>query len=200
MNKKNFDLRVNNKSNNLSGKFLIASPFMSTDEIFNKSLIYITDHCSDGAIGLIVNHNLYVNKKLNKALNKMFFNDPNLVNAKLEIFLGGPLDPEKGFIIHSNDYSKDLLFRCNDEISISSSTNTLKNILKGVGPKQSLLVMGYTGWNAKQLEREIENNLWIVADSDADLLFDPNHETKWQAALSKVGIDRTLFCGQIGHG
>ena len=200
LNRKNFDIRVSNKSNNLSGKFLIASPFVSNDEIFNKSLIYVTDHNENGAVGLIVNHNIYVNKKLNKTLSKMFFDDSKVSNAKLEIFLGGPLDPEKGFIIHSNDYNKDLLFKCNDEISISSSTKTLKNILKGVGPKRSLLVMGYSGWSAKQLEEEIEQNLWIVADSDIDLIFNPNHDTKWDKALKGVGIDRSMFCCQIGHG
>jgi putative transcriptional regulator len=200
LNKKNFDLRASSKSNNLSGKFLIASPFVETDEIFNKSLIYVTDHNKNGAVGLIVNHNIYVNKKLNKTLNKMFFNDSSMVNAKLEIFLGGPLDPEKGFIIHSNDYNQDLLFKCNDEISISSSTNTLKNILKGVGPKRSLLVMGYSGWKANQLEKEIEKNLWIVADSDLDLIFNSNHDTKWEKALKKLGIDQSMFCCQIGHG
>jgi putative transcriptional regulator len=200
LNRKNFDLRVSNKSNNLSGKFLIASPFVQSDEIFNKSLIYVTDHNADGAVGLIVNNNIYVNKKLNKTLSKLFFNDASLANAKLEIFLGGPLDTEKGFIIHSNDYSKDLLIKCNDEISISSSTTTLKNILKGAGPKRSLLIMGYSGWKANQLEEEIEQNLWIVADSDTDIIFNPNHNTKWENALKKIGIDQSMFCCQVGHG
>lgn len=198
--KQNFDFSQQDQLNNLSGKFLIASPFVGMSEIFNKSLIYITDHNKDGAAGLIINYNLYINKKLNKSLNKMFFDDPQLKSAKFEIFLGGPIEPEKGFIIHSNDYDKDLLTKCCNDISISCSVNTLKDIIKGNGPKRSLLVMGYTEWKAGQIEKEIANNLWIVAKSDVEIMFDAEYAKKWENALKSVGIDKNLFCGQIGHG
>jgi putative transcriptional regulator len=198
--KKIFDLTANYESDNLTAKFLIASPFIGLNDIFNKSLIYVTAHSPAGALGLIVNHQILIDKKLNKNLTKIFIDDKKLANADLQIFLGGPIEPERGFIIHSGEYEKDLLVRCEDDIAISCSSNTLNDILKGTGPKRSLLVMGYTGWEPGQLEKEISNNLWIVAQGDGDLLFDPHHETKWENALKTVGIDQSLFCGQVGHG
>ena len=195
-----FNFSNKNQLDNLTDKFLIASPFVGLNEVFNKSLIYITDHGEDGAVGLIINNNLFINKKLNRNLNKMFFDDPQLKNAKFEIFLGGPVDQEKGFILHSNDYDKDLLIKCSKDISISCSINTLKDIIKGSGPKHSLLAMGCTQWKAGQIEKEIANNLWIVAKGSMDIIFDTQNDKKWENALKSLGIDTKLFCGQVGHG
>jgi putative transcriptional regulator len=200
LDKKIFDLTSNNALNNLTGKFLIASPFIGLNAIFNKALIYITAHSKSGAVGLIVNHHINIEKKLDSSSSKSVADSSLLKDIEIEVCLGGPVEPERGFIIHSGEYEKDLLAKCNDEISISCSSNTLHKILTGTGPKRSLLVMGYTGWEAHQIEKEIENNLWIVTEGDVDLIFDHKHETKWETALKKVGIDQSLFCGQVGHG
>jgi putative transcriptional regulator len=201
---KTFNLTGNYESNNLASKFLIASPFIGLNELFNKSLIYIAEHSSNGAIGLIVNNKIHIGKQYDENLIKVFFNNAGKKftspKPEIQIFLGGPIEPERGFIIHSNDYDKDFLAKCNDEILISCSPNTLMKILNGSGPKHSLFLMGYTVWRAGQLEQEIADNLWIIAKSDTSLMFDSRNEDKWSNALKQVGIDTSVFCGQVGHG
>src|SRR6476659_5036479 len=133
--KNTFDLTQNNTINSLVGKFIIASPFIGLNDIFNRSLIYIADHTPEGAVGLIVNHHIYVDKNLSQDLSKIFMNETNISDEKImiasniQIFLGGPIDLERGFIIHSSEYQEDLLTQCDNEIVISCSSKTLKNIL-----------------------------------------------------------------------
>jgi len=204
--KNTFDLSQIKGASSLAGKFIVASPFIGVGDIFNRALIYIADHTSKGAVGLMVNHHIYVDKVLGQTMTNILINDTNhddeeiILSPNMQIFLGGPLDPERGFIIHSAEYKEDLLTQCDNEIAISCSAKTLKSIVTGRGPKKSLLVMGYTAWDKGQLEKEIEQNLWMVTEGDSDLIFNTRHQDKWKHALQRIGVDQSLFCGQIGHG
>ena len=199
-----FDLTGSHNSTNLIGKFLIASPFIGLSDIFNKSIIYIIDHNPKGAVGLIINHQIYTNNKSKVKGSRTFFSNVNgnyePIKPEIRIFLGGPIDTDKGFIIHSNEYKHDLLTEPASDVYISCSPDTLNKILEGGGPKQSLLMMGYTGWEAGQLEKEIAENLWIVAEGDTALIFDVHNEDKWDNTLKKMGIDQSLFSCRVGHG
>jgi putative transcriptional regulator len=206
------DLTGDDKSSNLTGKFLIASPFVGLNDLFDKSLIYIAEHSVNGVVGLIVNNpidplpcNINITKMFFNKKSKRFESDElnqlaNDAGNQLALFLGGPIDPERGFIIHSSDYQNDCLAKCSNDILISCSPNTLEKILDGSGPKSSLVVMGYTGWRAGQLEKEMAENLWVVTKGDANLMFQTPHELQWSAALKQVGVYEALFCGQIGRG
>ena len=177
---------------NLTGKILIASPFAMEGNVFHKSLIYVIKHSSEGSVGLIFNH------PVKDALANNLFSkiDDSLgnINLKLDIYLGGPVELERGFFLHTNDYNKNLLFSPNNgNIVVSSNIQILKDIAHGIGPKYSLFIIGYTGWNAGQLEFELESNLWIAAEPDHDLIFFGDATEKWNSSLQRIGVSTEDF-------
>jgi putative transcriptional regulator len=191
------DLTQNEGHATLAGKFLIASPFCQFNEMYSKSVIYVASHAKHGSVGMIINH--LINKMSSKHLLTMLRDETEINDLIIPVCLGGPVEPERGFILHTKDYARNVLFSLNDKLNVSSNVDILKDIASGHGPQKSLFVMGYTGWEPGQIEKEIESNLWIVADSDYDLIFNEKHDIKWKAALSSVGINENMFCSQIGR-
>lgn len=177
---------------NLTGKILIASPFAMEGNVLHKSLIYVIKHSNEGSIGLIFNHPVK-NAPANDLFSKIDSNLNN-INLKLDIHLGGPVEVERGFFLHTDDYNKNLLFNPIDgNIAVSSNVQILKDIANGIGPKDSLFIIGYTGWEAGQLEFELESNLWIAAEPDHDLIFFGNATEKWSKSLNQLGISTQDF-------
>ena len=120
--------------------------------------------------------------------------DLNFDNLELNIHIGGPVEVERGFFLHSSDYKENLLFHPNQgELAVSSNVKILQNIAAGNGPKNSIFIVGYTGWGTGQLDFELENNLWIVSDPDQELIFSGNDSTKWAKALNIVGVSSNYF-------
>ena len=176
-------------SNNLTGKVLIASPYTMNGNIFHKSIIYVLSHTPNGAVGLIVNH-----KVNNIDLNSVFKGIlKEIEQLPLPIHLGGPVEMSRGFFLRINETSPI------NQPSISSSNEILDEINGGELPKQSLFVMGYTGWTSGQLEFEIENNLWIVDDYRPSIIFNEEDENKWNVALQNLGINDASFASIVGH-
>lgn len=177
---------------NLTDKILIASPYTMEDNIFYQSTVYIVHHSDQGSIGFLVNR-LIKNPPVNSLFKKAEFKlDLNILNLKIHI--GGPLELERGFFLHSAEYNKNLLFKLeNSELAVSSNIEILKDITTGSGPKHSIFAIGYTGWGAGQLELEIQNNLWLLSELDYDIIFGDDHTTKWSNALAKLNIDDTGF-------
>lgn len=178
---------------NLTGKVLIATPFAMQGNVFYKSLIYVIRHCAEGSIGLIFNHP--VKNTYAENLFKRLENDTKVADLKLNLHLGGPVEIERGFFLHTNELrTKDVLFNSkNANLAVSSSTNIVKDIANGSGPEDSIFIMGYTGWNPGGLESEIENGLWVVAEPDHDIVFSKDSSDKWNKALSSVGISASEF-------
>lgn len=199
-----FDLRLDDNFHSLSGKCLVATPHGGLNNMFDKSLIYIASHTKNGAVGLIVNH--LINKIPLKTIMKMLKDDTSdVMDINFNIYLGGPIEPERGFILHSsNDYDeKNILFRFGDNLAISTNVQILKDIAAKVGPSKSLFVMGYTGWDAGQLEGEMMNNFWMIVDAHGDVILelvfaDLQNEEKWRRALEIIGIKDTIFSSQVG--
>ena len=186
--------------NNLSGKILIASPYTLYSDVFHKSLIYILSHTEDGASGLIVNH--LMSRMPLKSLFSTINDEKNTNNINdmvLSIYLGGPIELEKGFFLHSDEYDKNLLFKFQNNIAISSNTDILKDIAAGRGPKHSLFIVGYTSWAPGQLEFELENNFWIVSECNPELIFSEVNDQKWTIALKNLGIEDAHFTAKLGH-
>lgn len=186
---------------NLSGKFLIASPYSLSGDVFNKSLIYIVSHSDSGAMGLAVNN--LVNKLPANSIMDLF-KDQTPIDANhlvLPIYQGGPVEQERGFILHTLEYDKNPIMKVNPNtnLGISSNIEILRDIVKGSGPERSIFMLGYSGWSEGQLEDEIERGMWIVADSSPDLIFADESEDKWSAALEEAGIDNSTFSPQIGN-
>lgn len=190
-------LDTNHNFENLSGKFLIASPYFSFSDVYNKTIIYVASHDAKGSVGLIVNR-LASRLPFNSVL-KLLNDDSNVGDLILPVYLGGPVEPERGFILHTAEYDENLLLKFPDNLAVSSNMKILKDIAHGSGPCDSLFVLGYTGWDAGQLEQEMEKNMWLVSDCNKELLFSKSEEDKWDIALANIGIDNALFAPVAGH-
>jgi len=181
---------------NLSGKTLVATPHVITKGIYHKSLIYMLSHTEEGAIGLIFN------RLVNHIDLKSFFkikNDETTSPVMVPIYLGGPVEHEKGFFLHSTDYDKNLLLDFNNDLAVSSNVEISEDIVFGKGPKNSLFIVGYTAWKPGQLEEELEKNLWLIMDCGGEFIFADNPESKWHTALKHLGIDEAHFSLQTGN-
>lgn len=174
------------EDNSLTGKCLVATPQM-TDERFANSLIYICSHSKDGAMGFVVN----------KKIEEFSFSDLasqlpiNTVKpiAPIDLHQGGPLEKVRGFVIHSTDYVKEDTVVISDSIAISSSIDIITDIAFGIGPKENLIALGYASWAPLQLEKEIINNSWLIAQPTPELMFRTKDEDKWQKAIESTGVD-----------
>lgn len=175
----------------LKGKLLVASPTMS-EEPFSKSIIYICEHGDEGAMGLIINRPIE-NLNCKDILNQLDKDDTSQHSLEKTVHAGGPLDEQRGFILHSNDYASRHTVDINEGISVTSSIDILKHIAGGKGPDKSLVVLGYAGWRTQQLEQEIEDQSWFVAEPDKDIIFSDNHEMKWVRASGRIGIRPEFF-------
>ena len=181
----------------LTGQLLIAMPGMG-DPRFARSVIYVCAHSDDGAMGLIVN----------KPAPDVRFAD---LLAQLEIptgeglrdirvHFGGPVENERGFVLHSEDYQSGAgTLEVDDAISMTATQDILEDIAAGNGPERSLLALGYSGWGPGQLEAEIAQNGWLTATAPADILFGRANEHKWSAALKVLGIDPLLLSAEAGN-
>lgn len=175
----------------LSGKVLIATPYM-LEGIFNKSLIYMISHTPDGSMGLIFNH------LVNHIRMKSFFqitNEHVANNTTMPIYLGGPVEHERGFFLHSDDYEENLLLKFQNHLAVSSNEQIPYDIASGNGPKNSLFIIGYTSWKAGQLEDEIKNNMWMITDCSTEFIFS-DHPKRNGIMLCKILALRNLISHQ----
>lgn len=177
---------------NITGKILIASPYTMEGNVFHQSLIYVVQHDTDGAVGFIFNR-LINSTPVSSLLRNV---DPTLgLNlSNLEIHIGGPVEIERGFFLHSSEYDKNILFKTNNSnLVVSSNLGILQDINNGKGPNLNMFIIGYTAWTSGQMEFELQHNLWIVSEPDNDLIFGNDHNSKWFKALAKLGIDSRDF-------
>lgn len=187
---------TNQASGYLQGQLLIAMPTMM-DPRFQHTVIYMCAHSSAGAMGLVVN----------KPLDGISFPDLlqqlGIDNAKLDdrilVHFGGPVEPARGFVLHSTDYLREGTMVIDDGIGLTATVDVLKAIAHGQGPRRSLLALGYAGWAPGQLDQEIQANGWLHAAADEDLVFGFEHDSKWPRAIRKVGFDPGRLSTDAGH-
>ena len=105
----------------------------------------------------------------------------------------------RGFVLHSTDYLHETSIKISDEIALTSTIEILTLLAQGKGPKEKILVLGYAGWGAGQLEMELQKNSWLQTEADPDLVFSRDLSETWQRALKKIGVDAALLSSQTGH-
>jgi putative transcriptional regulator len=188
----------------LDGQLLVAMPLMQ-DQRFARSVIYICAHSAEGAMGIMVNRpaasidfsDLLVQLKIIKDADQIKLPDEA---ETMKILKGGPVETGRGFVLHSSDFSiKDSTLAIDDGISLTATLDILKAIALGAGPKHAILALGYAGWDAGQLESEIQDNGWLHCPADPDLIFDSDIDSKYQRALDKIGIDLGKLSSEAGH-
>ena len=187
----------------LCGKFLIAMPGMG-DVRFDKSVIYICAHSDEGAMVFIINQKLD-NPKVPDFLCQLEIITEEERHQLPEYALkktmhsGGPVEPGRGFVLHSPDFSSDSTVEVDGGICLTATLEILRAIATGSGAEASFLALGYSGWSAGQLEDEIASNGWLVVDAAEDLIFDANNKTKYTRSLKILGIDEALLSSSSGH-
>jgi putative transcriptional regulator len=188
----------------LDGQLLVAMPVMG-DPRFERSVIYLCAHSSEGAMGIMVNKlagsidfpELLVQLKIiNKA--EQIKLPGNAGTTK--VLQGGPVDTGRGFVLHSADFLiKDATLKMADGICLTATVDILKAIARGSGPQHAILALGYAGWAPGQLENEIQGNGWLHCDADPDLVFGDDVDDKYIRALRKIGIDPGMLSNEAGH-
>lgn len=179
----------------LRDHFLVAMPSLR-DPIFTHTLTYICDHTPEGAMGIIVNH------PLSLSLNEIFTQLQLPGNASIggrPVLSGGPVQVERGFVLHPAGARFDSTLEVSPEICLTASRDIILSLANGEGPEDALVALGYAGWGAGQLEREIAENSWLTVPSDSHILFHTPCEQRWAAAAASLGIDLNLISPDAGH-
>ncbi len=180
----------------LSGQLLVAMPHME-DPRFARSVVYMCAHSDDGAMGFVVNR-LIDSMRFDTLMDQLGL-DSAKARPDLPVHFGGPVEASRGFVLHSTDLIQEATLLIEDDIALTATTEMLKAIGDGQGPERCVLALGYASWGAGQLDREIQDNGWLLVPADDHLVFGEDNGAKWEGALTKLGIDLTLLSTEAGH-
>jgi len=183
---------------NLTGRLLVAMPGIG-DPRFEHAVILICAHGPDHAMGLRLDRPA-PGVDLKTVLTKLETPAPEAA-ASRPVLVGGPVERERGFVLHSDDWmAEDASLPFGDGLAITGTREALAAMVDpAMGPRRSVLLLGYAGWGEGQLEDELGENVWLTAEADADLIFDPDYDAKWARALASLGVDPGLLSGQAGR-
>jgi len=181
----------------LNGKLLIASPGIG-DPRFDRSVILMCDHSAEHAMGIVLNKRVE-GLRLPEVFEQLGV-ETSEDTVDRPVLLGGPVERQRGFVLHTNDFqTPDSTLPVTDEIALSSTKEALDAMASSTPPRRSLLALGYAGWGSGQLEDELAANAWLVADADEALVFSTDIEGKWQNALGTLGISPEHLSGASGN-
>jgi len=180
----------------LAGQLLVAMPHMQ-DHRFVRSVIYLCAHNQTASMGLVINK-LIGSLTLSELLQQLDIPANGLIGTP-RVHFGGPVQQERGFVLHSADYSEKETMVVGDNLALTATPDILRAIGRGEGPRKSFLALGYAGWGPGQLDIELQQNSWLNAPADEDLLFDNDLDSKWQRALAKLGVDLSMLSSDAGH-
>lgn len=183
-------------SSNLTHHFLIAMPSMA-DPHFARSLTYIAEHNDQGALGVIVNRPIDMTlatlfERIELPLTAEGF-------AEQPVYFGGPVQTDRGFVLHRPNGDWHSTLRVNDEVGFTSSRDILQVIGTTGEPAEVLVSLGYAGWDAGQLEQELAENAWLTVPADMSIIFDLPPEERLVAAMQKLGVDFAKLSEVAGH-
>lgn len=184
------------QSTSLTNQFLIAMPGLADPNFFH-TVTYICTHNEDGAMGIVINRPAEIT--LGEIFQQMEISseDENLV--KLPIFQGGPVQADRGFVIHEPLQNWEYSIQVCEEIGVATSRDILQAIAHGSGPPHTLVALGYAGWAAGQLEQEIRDNAWLHAPADSSIIFNIPIEKRWEAAVALTGVKLDKLSSDVGH-
>lgn len=180
----------------LKDHFLIATSELE-DSVFDKAIIYIYEHTPEGAAGVIVNH------PMKDVTFEQIVNDvgvaANIEGAgHIDIFQGGPVDIQRGFVVHSTDYDDAATMKINEDVAISTTGDVVSAIANGRGPKHLNFCLGYSGWGPNQLEDEVAENVWLVLPRNNDVLFTIDPKRRYDTAIALLGMHAMPETGNVG--
>jgi putative transcriptional regulator len=188
----------------LDGQCLIAMPDMR-DERFARTVVYLCAHSDEGAMGLVINRAAPDIRFAELMVQLKIIEDEHSIRLDrrqhpVSVLRGGPVEPARGFVLHSADYyAGSSTMPIDSGVCMTHTVDVLRALAVGEGPRDAVLALGYAGWSAGQLESEIKANGWLHCQADPDLLFDPVADTKYPRALAKLGIEPGLLSATAGR-
>ncbi len=181
---------------NLTDNFLIAMPSLE-DPYFSRALVYICEHTENGALGIIVNRPL--DMTLAGLFEKIDIKLENAALAKMPVYFGGPVQLDRGFVLHRPSGHWQSTLKVNDEVGLTSSRDVLDSVASVGLPSEIIVSLGYSGWDAGQLEDELGQNSWLSVPAKSAILFDLPPEERLPAAMQKLGISFSQLSDVAGH-
>ena len=188
----------------LSGQLLVAMPSIG-DSRFDRTVIYICSHTDKGAMGFVINRPADEIAFIDVLRQLKIIEEDGQINLpekarEIQVVHGGPVETSRGFVLHTLEPEPILgVVKIDGTIRLSANMAILHAVAKGDGPERVVFALGYSGWDAGQLEAEIQQNGWILCPSSDDLLFDDDFETKYERALAMIGVDLGMLSTDTGR-
>ncbi|GAA4860808.1 YqgE/AlgH family protein [Luteimonas vadosa] len=180
----------------LANQLLVALPALD-DPNFSRSVALICQHDDQGAMGIVVNRTSEY--RLGDVFEQMDIPCQDDALREQSVLAGGPVHPERGFVVHDGDRQWDSSLPIADGLFVTTSRDVLEAMAGGDGPARALVALGCAGWGAGQLEYELTENTWLTVPADAELLFATPLEGRWQAAAGRLGVDMMHVADYSGH-
>ncbi|MEO6339258.1 MAG: YqgE/AlgH family protein [Caulobacteraceae bacterium] len=182
----------------LGGRLLVAMPGIE-DPRFERAVILLCVHSPEHAMGIALNRPLD-GLTLPDLLDKLGVKSTIALPPRA-VLTGGPVERERGFVIHTDDYAT---AESTLNVAEGLALTATREVLDALGdvnraPRCAIMALGCAGWSPGQLEEELKQNVWLICDPDEDLVFDDDHNSKWSRALAKIGVRADQLSGQSGH-
>lgn len=187
---------MSNAATSLTNQLLIALPSLA-DPNFSRAVALICQHDDDGAMGVVVNR--ASEYTLGDVFEQMGIDTDNAALRGQMVLAGGPVHPERGFVLHDGDRGWDSTLVIAEGLFVTTSRDVLEAVASGEGPERATVALGCAGWGAGQLEYELTENSWLTVPADAELLFSTPLEERWQAAAGRIGVDMTRVADYSGR-
>ncbi len=183
-------------ADSLRNQFLIAMSGLA-DQNFFQSVTLLCEHNDEGSLGLVINRPTDLD--LDSMLEHLNIDTSGLTRSGIPVYWGGPVQTERGFVVHRPAGDWEACMKISDEISVTTSRDILTAIGAGRGPENFLVALGYAGWDCGQLEREILDNSWLNAPASDSIIFELAAEERWSAATRLLGVDPSSLSSTAGH-
>ncbi len=180
----------------LANTLLVAMPGLQ-DPNFARTVTFICEHGDEGAMGIVINRP--TDLTLGDVFKHMEIEESVGESAGLPVYQGGPVQTERGFVLHRPVGEWDSMLQIGDELGVTTSRDILTALAAGNGPRDVLVALGYAGWGPGQLERELAQNAWLNCPADARILFELPHAARWEAAAALIGVDLARLSNDAGH-
>lgn len=180
----------------LANHLLIAMPSLN-DPNFERTVIYLCEHHEQGSVGLIINRPMQF--PLGIVFQQLQIEPLQIEQNRLPLLFGGPIQPERGFVIHkqSGGWRSSLFLQ--DEVTVTTSNDIIRAIAQNTGPKDVLVTLGYSGWVEEQLEKEVMDNFWLVCPYKSEILYEVPFEDRWEYAGLTLGVKMNQLSSSAGH-
>ncbi len=182
--------------NSFANHMLIAMP-SQTDPNFRHTVIYVCEHQPQGTVGLIINRPMEY--PLSLVFDQLQIQSIHKEQNNKPLLFGGPLQPERGFVIHRplGGWRSSLVLR--DDVTVTTSNDIIRAIAADHGPKDVLVTLGYVGWGEEQLEHEVMDNAWLVCPFKPELLYEVPFDQRWEYAGLTIGVHMNQLTSSVGH-